>query len=97
MKTHNTTRMAMGVIYLMSLILFGCTQYGTAGNMDTASEGSMTEMTDKNMGSTTDTMKNDMGKMNDRKMESSMDTMKGGTMDDTKDKMMQDTSKDMMK
>jgi len=97
--------MAMGLIYLMSLILFGCTQYGTAGDMDASSEGAMTEMTDKNMDKTMDTMKketmkSDMGEMSGQKMEGAMDTMKGDTMktmDDSKDTMMKDSSKDMMK
>ena len=106
MKTHNATRMAMGLIYLISLILFGCTQYGTADDMDTSSEGTITEMTDKNMGNTMNTkenktMKGDMGEMSGKKMEGTMDTMKSdtmrNTMNDSKDKMMQDSSKEMMK
>lgn len=106
MKTHTKTRMAMGLVTLMSLFLFGCTQYSTAGKMDTPKEDTMTETTEQNMGNTMDTMENktmktDMGDMSGQKMKDSMDTMKGGTMpgtmDTTKDKMMPDSSEEMMK
>jgi len=98
--------MAMGLIFLMSLILFGCTQYSAASKMDNATEGSISEMTEQNMGNTMDTMeeetmKSHRGEMSGQKMEGSMDTMKGdttkNTMDDATDKMMNDSSKEMMK
>jgi hypothetical protein len=101
MKTHTTTLLAMGLVYLMSLFLFGCTQYSTAGKMDSAAEGTMTETTGKNMNAAMDTkenkaMKGDTGEMNGQKMEGTMDTMQG-TMETTKDKMLNDSSKELMK
>ena len=87
MKTHTKTRMAMGLVALMALFLFGCTQYSTAAKMDTSTEGTTTETTGQHMGNTMDTKVNK--------------TMKGdtmpGTMDTTKDKMMKDGSEKMMK
>ena len=94
MKTHMTTLLAMGLVYLMSLLLFGCTQYSTAGKMDTSMEGTKMETTEPGMGNTMNTMENktmkgDMGEMGGQNMK--------GTMDKTKDSMMEDSGTEMMK
>ena len=106
MKTHIATLLAMGLVYLLSLLLFGCTQYSTAGKMDTSMEGTKMETTEPGMGNTMNTMgnktmKGDMGEMGGQNMKGTMDTMKGdtmkNTMDKTKDSMMEDSGTEMMK
>jgi hypothetical protein len=106
MKTHMTTLLAMGLIYMMSLLLFGCTQYSPAAKMDTSTEGTMTETTEHSMGNTIKTMKDknmkgDMGEMGGQNMKATKDTMKSetmkNTMDSTKDTMMHDNGSEMMK
>ena len=106
MKTQNITLLVMGLVYLLSLLLFGCTQYSAAGKMDTSMEGTKMETTAPGMGNTMNTMENktmkgDMGEMGGQNMKGTMDTMKGdtmkNTMDKTKDSMMEDSGTEMMK